>query len=174
MAERSHRVLEPNTYQKENPVLWKNIPLALALILAIAPAAAAQNVDDAIELGRSLAETGRQAVAAASLELSEAESAEFWPAYREYQSAIARVDDRFVDLIGDYARGFGSLTDEQAKSMAKDYFAIEKDRLSVRKKYFKKFRKIVGDKKAVRFLQVENKMDAIMRFGLAKEIPLMR
>jgi len=92
---------------------------------------------------------------------------------------LAKVQDgdgglTAVDLIGDYARGFGSLTDEQAKSMAKDYFAIEKDRLRVRKKYFKKFRKIVGDKKAVRFLQVENKMDAIVRFGLAEEIPLMR
>ncbi len=154
--------------------LWKTSLAALALTLAIAPAAVAQNVDDAIKLGRSLLETGRQAVAAASLELSEAESAEFWPAYREYQSAIARVDDRFVDLIRDYAESYGSFTDQQAKSMALDHFAIEKDRLKVRKKYFKKFRKMVGEKKAVRFLQVENKMDAIMRFALAEEIPLMR
>lgn len=166
---------QTHNYMKERIVLLKNsLYVLVVLTTVISPAAAAQNVDDAVELGRSVIESGRQAIAAASLELSNAETAEFWPVYREYQSAIARVNDRFVDLVKDYAEGYGSMTDQQAKSTAYDYFAIEKDRLSVRKKYFKKFRKIVGEKKAVRVLQVENKIDAIFRYALAEEIPLMR
>ncbi len=36
----------------------------------------------------------------------------------------------------------------------------------------KKMQKAVGEVAAMRFLQVENKMDAIVTFGLAVQIPL--
>ena len=38
--------------------------------------------------------------------------------------------------------------------------------------YLPKFRQAVGDKKAARFYQIENKIDAIVNFELAANIPL--
>jgi hypothetical protein len=38
--------------------------------------------------------------------------------------------------------------------------------------YLPKFRKAVGDKNAARFYQIENKIDAVVNFELAANIPL--
>ena len=38
--------------------------------------------------------------------------------------------------------------------------------------YLPKFSKTVGDKKAARYYQIENKIDAIVNFELAAKIPL--
>ena len=47
------------------------------------------------------------------------------------------------------------------------------DRVKLRKSYVKKFNKAIPPKKTVRFFQIDNKLDTIIDFALAKEIPLV-
>ena len=63
---------------------------------------------------RSLTEAQRQATMAANLELTEAEATKFWPLYREYRNDMAKINDKFVALIKDYARELRS--DDRRKS----------------------------------------------------------
>ena len=40
--------------------------------------------------------------------------------------------------------------------------------------YLKRFRKVLPEKKVMRFMQIENKMDAVIEFELAGSIPLAK
>jgi hypothetical protein len=50
---------------------------------------------------------------------------------------------------------------------------FQADRVKLRKSYVKKFNKVIPPKKTVRFFQIDNKLDTIIDFALAKEIPLV-
>ena len=66
--------------------------------------AAAQT--DEIELTRAVIETQRQAIIAKNMELTEAESEEFWPAFRSYRGELAKLGDRTGAMIKNYAESF--------------------------------------------------------------------
>ena len=62
---------------------------------------------------------------------------------------------------------------ETTTSAIKDALEIQLDTVKIRQKYWKKFRRIVPAKKAARFYQLENKMDAEVEYVLAGGIPLV-
>jgi hypothetical protein len=104
---------------------------------------------------------------------SDAATAEkFWPAYEAYRADIAPYKQDLLELIKRYAENYGQLTDDQAAVLIKDYMKLESNHLSIRKKHVKKMQRAVGDVLAMRFLQLENKMDALVDVGLSAQIPL--
>ena len=153
---------------------YKTLSCALLLLAATVSMAAAQTVDDAIELTRTVIQAERQAITAASMELTDAESSAFWPLYRDYRAEIAKVNDRLINLIEGYAESYDSMTEVRARAMVNDFFAYEGKQLKVRQRYVKRFRKILPEKKVARFVQIENKLEAILRYELAAELPLVR
>lgn len=142
------------------------------VVLALAAPLFAQSGE--IALTRQVIQTERQALVTAAMELTEQEGAAFWPLYREYREAMAKVGDRGQALIVDYAAKYATLTDADAQVMLDEMLAIDQDALKVRKDYVKKFGKILPAKRVARFFQIENKMDAIIRAELVQEIPLAR
>ena len=66
------------------------------------------------------------------------------------------------------------LTDEKALSMLDDYLDIQKKKVALKRKYVKKFKKVLTPKKLVLYYQTENKMDAIIMVELAAEVPLVK
>ena len=149
--------------------------LAAALLAAVAVTGAvgAQTATD-IQLTRAELQQERQKIVAANLGLTEEEGVNFWVLYRDYRVEMARVGDRLVKLITDYAARRDSLTDAEASSLMEEWLSIQTAEVSIRQKYLKKFQKILPMKKAVRFFQIENKMDAAVRYELAGMIPLVR
>ena len=128
----------------------------------------------ALELTRSAVHTQRQAIIARNMPLTSEESSDFWKLYRDYQFDVRKVRDRSVTLIVDYAKAFEALSNEQADQMLKEWTDVEKRELDLKKKYMKKFSKVLPSKKVVRYFQLENKMDSVVKFDLAKQIPLVR
>lgn len=129
---------------------------------------------NALELTRAEIQTDRQAIVAAAMDMTEPESTAFWPLYREYRDSLAKVGDRKVALITDFAKNYENLTDEQAKSMTKEMFDIQDKELSVRRDYVKKMEKILPPKKLARFCQIENKLDSVINYELAGMVPLAK
>ena len=154
----------------------KRLAPILAILLAFCSAAPlfAQSEQDAIELTRTVIEAKMKAIVAANMELVEAESKAFWPVYNAYETEMRKVSDRRIRLISDFARAFDNLTDTQAEAFLKESFAIEKQRLDIRKKYLSKFNKVLSPKKVARFFQIENKLQAIVDYDVASEIPLVK
>jgi hypothetical protein len=147
--------------------------LGLALLVGSSMAANAQTATD-IELTRANIQTARQAIIAEGMKLTDDESLAFWPAYRDYRLEMARLGDRLVKVITEFAGAKAALSDEQANRLLDEYLEIRAKDVSVKKKYAPVFRKILPAPKVTRFFQLENKLDAVVNYDLAQAIPLTR
>ena len=114
----------------------------------------------------------RQDIVAGVLELTDDEALAFWPAYRDYRVEMARLGDRTVKLIDEFVASSDKLTDAQAGRMVDEHLAIQAERVAVRQRHVKVFRKILPATKLARFVQIENKLDATIDQELAMAIPL--
>jgi hypothetical protein len=132
------------------------------------------DMNDNIEMVRSMAALERRAVITKNLQLSGDESADFWPLYDEYEAEKKRINDRLVKVITDYAANYENLSDELAKSLIDDSLKVQGDLLKLKKKYLKKFRKVLAPKTVARFYQIENKLDAVSDLTMARGIPLVQ
>ena len=146
--------------------------LALGAILVLtSPVFAQINTEDTIELARTYLEADRKITVAAVMELSEEESLVFWPVYKEYRASVQPLNDRFIKLLKDYASNFENLSGDKAITMMSDSLDIEEDRLIYKRLYVERMAEVLPMGKVVRFFQIENKMDAVLKFDLAVEIP---
>ena len=149
--------------------------LAASLLFAIAPLAAhAQDLglatDEQILLKQVM--TDKRAVYARNLGLTEAESRGFWPVYDEYESKVKKLDDRLLALVNQFAARYQALTDADATSMLKEKMAIEKDRAALKQAYTKKVARVLPPKKALRYAQIETRIENMVRRDLYSLIPL--
>ena len=147
--------------------------VGVALTVGVTTIASAQ-VRTEVELTRQQIQADRQALVAAGMELTDDQAAAFWPVYREYRNELAPVGDRQVELILGYASQYGSVTDEYAEQMLKDFLDIQGKRLDIHKKYVNRFKDVLPFVLVARFYQIENKLDAIIAFDLAAGIPVLQ
>jgi len=84
------------------------------------------------------------------------------------------LNDGLEKLILDYSDNYNNLTDEKALGMLDDYLDLQKRKIALKKKYVKRFKKVLTPKKLVQYYQTENKMDAIIMVELARGIPLVK
>lgn len=125
-----------------------------------------------VELMRSDLRTEKTAILTEALDLEGAQADAFWPIYREYETESAALGDRRVALVKRFVEKYGSFSDEEAGLFAKDWFAIQKDRLKLREKYFQKVAKATSNKVAAQFVQVENALGMLIDLQIAAEAPL--
>jgi len=148
--------------------------LLIAAMLFAAPALAADEATTAnLDVLRDTIRANRKALVAVNLTLTDAEASQFWPVYDRYQAELKAVNDRLVKIISEYTDDYSKLDDARAGKLATDYLAAEEDRSRIRRAYFPDFLKILPGKKAARFYQIENKMDAVIRYDLAAYIPVV-
>ena len=148
--------------------------LTLIAALCAAAPATAQSATDEKELTKAVITTERQAIIAANLNLTDEQSQVFWPMYKEYGAEMDAITDRKIRLIEDYARKYVGLTDEEAAGLMSAYMTIQKDELKVRERWVGKMKKDLPIKTVLRFFQIENKLDAIVRAETLRVIPLVR
>jgi hypothetical protein len=141
--------------------------------LVAGPLAAQANERDMRELTRAEIETAKKEIVAANMNLTEQESQAFWPLFDEYQAKRRANTDRRVALIERYAASYSAMTDAAADSLAKDWIAIEKDRAALAGEWYPKFRKALPAAKAARFMQIENKLQVLIDYQLAANVPLV-
>ena len=115
----------------------------------------------------------RRALVAVNLNLSAEEAAKFWPLYDKYQAEVSAVGDRMLAIVDDYTQHFADLPNDKALQMVTDYLAAEAERVKVRQTYLPEFAKILPGRTVARFYQLDNKMDAVIRYDLAASIPVI-
>lgn len=118
--------------------------------------------------------TDRRAVYAANLGLTDSESRAFWPIYDEYEAKVKKLNDRFLDLLNRYVNDYEKLTDSEAAGMLKEKMSIEKERMDLKQAYTKKVAKVLPAKKALRYAQIETRIDNMLRRDVYGLIPLAR
>ena len=68
----------------------------------------------------------------------------------------------------------GILSDGQANDLLDEYLKWQQETIQTQYAYLKKFRQILTPKQVARLFQLENKMDAVVRYDLAAKVPLIR
>ncbi len=131
------------------------------------------NIEDKTVLGRSYIEANRKTIVAINLDLTEEESKNFWPVYKEYRELVELINDDYIELLKDYAQNYQDLSDRMAVNLLNDYLNLEMDRVASKKAYIEEFSKVLPSQKVAQYFQIENKMDAIIKADLAIEIPLI-
>ena len=133
-----------------------------------------QTLDDYMEVQREVLKTEKKAVVAEAMQFTDAESAVFWPLYNEYNEKMYIHNTDMYKLIKEYAEHYGEkMTDEKAVEIWNNSMKIEAALAKLQRSYFKKFQGILSGKKAARYMQLENKINALIAAELALEIPLM-
>ena len=117
----------------------------------------------------------KKLVVAANMELTDSEGKTFWPIYDAYQKDLQGLNERLATSIRAYADAYNknTMTDEQADSLTNAALAIDQDEVTMRKGYAAKLKGVLPGKKVARYLQIENKIRAAIRYEMAATIPLV-
>lgn len=136
----------------------------------------AETHKEEIELSRAAIKLQKKQIVAKNMDLTQEEGDQFWALYREYQEEMNAVSDRRVRLITDYADTLenDSMTDEKSMEMLNEFLSYESAKLALKKSFVKRFREVLPSRKVTRFYQLENKLEAMINFELARQIPLVQ
>ena len=155
----------------------KKLMLAAAAVAALGfqhsvPAQTTGSSYDDTQVLLAQIQSDRRAIALAGLGLSDAETSKFIPIYDEYQREQKALAEKSIDVINKFAANYDSMTDDAAKTIMKDWFKVQDDRVALMKKYTKKLEKHLPASKVMRWVQIENKMNALTSFEAARIVPL--
>jgi hypothetical protein len=110
---------------------------------------------------------------AVNLPLEDAEAKAFWPVYDRYDRERGELRGRLIAIIDDYTAAFQHMSDAKAKQLVTDYLEVEQERAALRQRYLEPFSAALPAPKVLRFYQIENKIDAVLRYELARRIPVL-
>jgi hypothetical protein len=146
--------------------------VALSAVPALAQDKPADTTNMQILLDKVKAD--KKLVVAANMDLNDAEGKTFWPIYDAYQKDLQVLNERLGKTILAYADAYNknALTDELAKRLTNEALAIDQDEVTMRKTYSARLGPVLPGKKVARYLQIENKIRAAIRYELAAAIPL--
>ena len=152
------------------------VGLVMAFVMiGFAGSAAAQSTPaDNMDIVREKVRTDKKLFIATNMELTESESKSFWPVYDAYQAKLEKLVNRESKLIEDFAAHYETLTDDKAKSLLDESLSIDLDHQKLLQSFLPKFRGVLSDKKVARFYQLESKIHAVVKFEIARRIPLVQ
>jgi len=112
---------------------------------------------------------------ASNMDLTDQESKDFWPLYDAYQEDLAKLNRHLDMMVGEYADAYnnGSVSDDLAKRLINEALKTDGAEVKMRREYAEKLTKVLPATKVARYLQMENKIRAVIKFDLAANIPLI-
>jgi hypothetical protein len=155
----------------------KLINAVILCVAALAVPALAQDkpADTNMQILLDKVKADKKLVVAANMDLNETEAKAFWPIYDAYQKDLQAINDRLGKTILAYADAYNkkALTDDLAKQLTNEALGIDQDELTLRKTYAAKLNGVLPAMKVARYIQIENKIRAAIRYDLATGIPLV-
>ena len=149
---------------------------AFAIVAGLAAPAMAQTAGTTnMEILRQKIKADKKLVVAENLKLTDAEGTAFWPVYDAYQKELQAINQRLTAAIRAYADAYnkGPITDETAKKLLDESLAIDEAEVKLKSASAPKILAALPATKAARYIQIENKIRAVVRYELAAGIPLI-
>ena len=149
------------------------LTVAIAVpVLALAQTGATTNMD----ILRQKVKADKKLVVAENLQLTDAEGAKFWPVYDAYQKELQQINERLKAVILAYAEAYkkGAVPDATAKKLIEDAAAVDDAEAALKRTSLPKILAVLPAAKAARYVQIENKIRAVIRYELAAGIPLVQ
>ena len=150
------------------------IIMAALLLICASPLMAQDKEADNMQILIAKVKADKKLLVAGNMQLTEKEAKAFWPVYERYQNELFLLRARSLNMIGNYANNYETMTNATAKKLLDEFMAIENVRIKLASTYLPQFRKVLPDKKVARYYQIENKINAALYYELAAQIPLVK
>ena len=111
---------------------------------------------------------------AQNLTLTDTDATKFWPIYDQYSTELRKIKDKQYATFQDYADHFGTLTDEKAASLMKDWLDVDVAVTQLRAKYLPIVSKAIGGKKGATWAQLDRRIQMMVDLQLSSKTPLVQ
>jgi Spy/CpxP family protein refolding chaperone len=175
------------TLRRQQP-LHALSPIVVAAMLALAvitsPFAAAQekssqaahdaagDVTDMQAL-RAAVKADKHAYVASTLALTSAEAKRFWPIYDAYQRSVEASSRRRVVALEGLLFHDKVMTNLAARNLVTELMAIDEADVKARHRLRNRLMRALPPVKAARYLQLEDKIQAVQDYDIASTVPLL-
>jgi hypothetical protein len=157
--------------------MMKNCALLMVTfaMLAFCPLGRAQqqepSIDSVIEVARAGMQADKATIITATMNFSDKDGAGFWPIYRQYEHERSVLEDGRVAVIKEYTQKYPNLSDSDAYAMAERMFDYDSRLAALKKRYFKKFNKVLPALTVTKFFQLERRIDLLVDMQVESSLP---
>ena len=116
----------------------------------------------------------KRAYVSGALRLTEEEGKRFWPIYDAYQRSIEANTRRLTRMVEDVVAVGDRTSDAYAKNLASQYLIAHDDEARDFRRMHKSVMRALPAHKAVRYIQIENKLRALRDYEHASAMPLLK
>jgi len=116
----------------------------------------------------------KRQLVAQNLKLTDAEATKFWPIYDRYTAELVKINDKKYATIQEYADGFGTLSDEQATKLMRQWMDVDIAAAQLRAKYLPIVSQAIGGRKGATFAQLDGRISLMIQLQLASRVPLVQ
>jgi hypothetical protein len=131
-------------------------------------------IDQDVQMLRQDIRSRKKQIIAANLKLTDTEATKFWPVYDQYSAELSKLGDQRYALIKEYAKGFGTLTDDQALSLMKRSLSLDEQVAQLRSKYVPIINQVLPGTKTATFFQLERYINSLIDLQVAGELPVVQ
>jgi hypothetical protein len=129
------------------------------------------NVLEYIDLLRTDVQGQKAEIIGALMGLRVDQSAKFWPIYGQYDAELTTLNILRAENAKDYARNYYQLTDPNADKLAQNSLNYRRQRSDILARCYERMKGSLGAVEAMRFLQIEGQLLAIIDLQVASALP---
>ena len=159
-------------------VIRRRLLLTILVVLAVPafaqnPTTTAANAD--MEMLMQKIKADRKLLVAANMDLTDAEAKQFWPLYDAYQKELEQINEHLGRTIKEYAEALdkGPIPDDTATKLMNEALSSQEAEIKLKRTYAAKIGKVLRGAKTARFIQMENRIRAVLNAEIARQIPLV-
>ena len=154
--------------------LFQRILVGLAIMMVAMPALALGAGNTDMELLAEKVKADKKLLVGINMSLTNEEARDFWPVYDAYQRELQTVNLELGELIVEFAEAYakGPIPNKTAKQIRNDVLVLEEKEVKLKRTYGDKMEKVIPAWKVMRYMQIESKIRAVLKFELARQIPL--
>ena len=130
-------------------------------------------LNEDIKLLRKNVRAEKSKIVLQALNLDADQTAKFLPIYKQYDAELTKLNDLRVANIQEYAKNYGSMTDNKADELVNQAISYYKKRIDLLANYYDKVRAQFGSGVAGRFVQVESQLLNIIDLQIQSNLPLI-
>ncbi len=110
-----------------------------------------------------------------SMEFTGNQSEVFWAVYSDYEKELDSIIKDEYELIQKYNSKYkdNTISEQSASNMLANIFRIQGRELQIKQIYLGKFQEVLPKNQVLRFYQIDNKVDALIGYDLAKLLPIV-
>ena len=156
--------------------IHRSVLVLATALLASSPAFAlsAAPAEATLQSLATEARADKRAFVNGALKLTEEEGKRFWPIYDAYQRSIEANTRRLTRLVEDVVTVGDRTSDAFAKNLASQYLLAHDDEARDFRRMHKSVMRALPAHKAVRYIQIENKLRALRDYEHAQAMPILR